>query len=290
MSSVAYDIKKNEWHDLIKKDWNKKYVAYIERQQVGSNFQTIIKALEDGVLIERPLDHQMTLRDLPKFKRLANPYYLGFGNPDADILFIGKEKAFNIIDSPELLFFESVNNSLQWEILTLNGRTRIPDQFPFNPLFPTSYSYGKKFQWNHTWGTYHRIISEVYGPGFALNEKEDFQSSFFNKCFITEQNHLPAKVSSDLGSSVERMEILKHEFFKSFKVIVIGTNKLSDSLKSIFLPQQGTQIKDSFGLRSIKHSWKIDNGATVILCHQLSGRNWPNTKVLTDEISSALKN
>lgn len=46
-------------------------------------------------------------------KNLPNPYYIGFGNPEADILILGKEQAYNQEHYTQL-FFESINNPTEW--------------------------------------------------------------------------------------------------------------------------------------------------------------------------------
>jgi len=42
----------------------------------------------------------------PEEKAEGNPYYIGFGNPNAKILFIGKEKGFDIDKFNTMLFKE----------------------------------------------------------------------------------------------------------------------------------------------------------------------------------------
>lgn len=69
-----------------------------EREKLWGNFKVNINSVSQ----------------IPKF---ANPYYLGFGNKDSDLLFIGKEKAFDIYKSPKSFLHESFNNTLQWKMI-----------------------------------------------------------------------------------------------------------------------------------------------------------------------------
>ena len=73
-------------------------------------------------------------------ENLPNPYYIGFGNPNARVLVIGKEKAFNIKDKEgkiikknlNQLHEESIDNPSQWNA-KLKGEE---DSYKFNPEKP----------------------------------------------------------------------------------------------------------------------------------------------------------
>ena len=48
-------------------------------------------------------------------KAEGNPYYIGFGNPNAKILFIGKEKGFDKEKNLRQFEFESLLNPKEWK-------------------------------------------------------------------------------------------------------------------------------------------------------------------------------
>ena len=53
--------------------------------------------------------------------------------------------------------------------------------------------------------------------------RNDYKSSLFQKCFMTEFNYVPSKYSKKLGDGIDnRIEFLKNDFFNKFKVMIIG--------------------------------------------------------------------
>ncbi len=72
---------------------------------------------------------------------IANPYYVGYGNPNAEVLIIGKEKGFDIDQVPENLFKESVSNVSQWAEFVKNPERTVGEYqermgISFNPRYP----------------------------------------------------------------------------------------------------------------------------------------------------------
>lgn len=110
------------------RDYREKYVEYIQNLELPNNFKKDITAiLKDSNLIARKKKWDNLLpiiKDLPEFKKIANPYFLGYGNPnpkEGKILFVGKELGFDVYERPDLFYYESINNLVQWEKSEINS-------------------------------------------------------------------------------------------------------------------------------------------------------------------------
>lgn len=171
--------------------------------------------------------------------KLSNPYFVGFGNPKSEILFIGKEKGFDIQKNPELLFEESINNIYHWQHILSNDHDgqsiKFQKLFDFSPLFPLSYPYKHKFRKSNTWFIYSKILAATFGKLSEYNNyfnKHNYDSSLFAKCFMTEFNYVPSRYSKKLGQGIdERFAFLRHKFYSKFKVIIIGARTYFDDKK-----------------------------------------------------------
>lgn len=149
----------------------------------------------------------------------TNPYYIGFGNPESDIIMFGQEKAI-ASNNVEQIWLESNQNPNQWKRF-LSGEIKEKHQrfFPQtkthyqNPLRP--YCYYPK---GGTWKNYQNIISSVY-PDL---HREDHEATFLDQSFISEVNSAVAKIQ--LGKQVEneRAEFLNKDFFKEFPVTILA--------------------------------------------------------------------
>ncbi len=226
-----------------------------------------------------------------------NPYYLGFGNPDANILFIGKEKGFDEKNA-RLLFYESVCNFIQWEYIISYGKLLnhkyLFRNLGFNPMFPRMYPYSKLTPAG-TWGKYSKIIGYIYNKDWKtlFYNTSNISKSMFNYCFMTELNHKPSKESHKLKFKCVnpiRKHLLSHEFYRSFPVIVIGARTyLQTHFKNCISPSLQSENKtkwveltllDIFGLfckcrriKGIRNQTFLcisDRGNLVIVTDQLS--------------------
>ncbi|HET8753802.1 MAG TPA: hypothetical protein VFM59_05515, partial [Salinimicrobium sp.] len=214
---------------------------------------------------------------------LANPYYLGYGNPDSNILFLGKEKAFNIYQNPELFIHESVNNTLQWKLIDQKKEKRnhydILEELGFNPLFPKCY-FKQKTRKRHTWGIYSKIVEGIENKTDLLNETENYNNSFFSHCFLSEINHIPSRYSENRKLIEVRKNLLKSDFFKNFRTVIIGAKGYltNDKIKEIFEPEGEGEIIQLDNKEALKY--RNNNGQTIIYCNQLSGAaGWTNKAI-----------
>ncbi|MGQ1946066.1 hypothetical protein ACT3CD_03045 [Geofilum sp. OHC36d9] len=86
---------------LLKEKWDDKYYDYIDKLRfedtaLKSEFLKLLKCKDSE---RRELlwgDLCVKVNDLQEVWKLSNPYYIGFGNPDSDILFIEKKKALTL--------------------------------------------------------------------------------------------------------------------------------------------------------------------------------------------------
>ena len=153
--------------------------------------------------------------------KVCNPYYIGFGNPNADILIIGQEKAIGVNDLDRIKV-ESIDNPLQWTKLYTQ---KINDHFykfpnptdflnPFQPYKNRAKGNGR----GQTWFYYQKLISFIHPE--ILNKP--LGNSFFEKTFITELNHQTSLKKRGYKPNPHREGMWKSEFFKSFPVTVLA--------------------------------------------------------------------
>jgi hypothetical protein len=263
------------------KYYQEEYILYIKEQNIDEE----LKKQFTAILLENDLTKRLEMWDsiripLNQIKylyKLANPFYVGFGNPESDILFIGKEKAFNITQNPESFLNESINNLLQWEALTEKK------ELNFNPKNPVSFyqmKYKHKIKGRDTWGFYKNLTEKLVSENDNTLKLED--DTFFNYCFTTEINHIPSKKTSNEQSINQRVEFLKNEdFFKSFKYVIVGAkgSVSIDEIKNIFgqssnetTVELGNNKRTTFCIDILEYPKQ-----KIILCNQLSGATgWTN--------------
>ena len=146
-----------------------------------------------------------------------NPYYVGFGNPNARIVIFGKEKGFNETNLKQLEY-ESINNPIEWENYVENNVVSNKNKFYksenyINTFFPYSHS----MKSGHTWNKYYKLIDIIYSQ-VSKNEND-----FLNHVFLSEINYKPSKISVIKKVDFnEREAIIKSSFFKSFDVIILA--------------------------------------------------------------------
>lgn len=283
--------------ELLKEKWDDKYYDYINSLKFGDtklkkHFLKLLKCKDSKKRECLWGNLRVELKNLKDVWNLSNPYYIGFGNPKSGILFLGKEKGFDIEKHPELFIKESINNIIQWEYIQTNNNNLLAN-LGFNPLFPREY-HKQNISINHTWGTYAHIIAGLKDKikKDIFEETRDVNNSFFNDCFISEINHIPSKYSQghtkySQGRKLidERKVFLKHTFFQKFYIIIVGAKgylsveELKDlfNITSDFSPEEE---KIEFGKnrrRKIEGLVFQSSKQTIIYCDQLSrAAGWTN--------------
>lgn len=277
--------------DIDLKNYQQNYLDYIievfiepNESELKEQLIQILKEDNSEKRFEYWQNIKLTFNQLKSLYKAANPFYIGFGNPNSEILFIGKEKAFNIYESPELFFHESINNLKQWENIK-NGK----NNDVFNPQNPLEYHSKKGYRINkqNTWGFYDNLTK-------SLTNQTLHSNTFFDNCFTTEINHIPSKYSDSLRILKSRKELLKETFFKNFKYVIIGAkgSVSEEEIKEIFNVEEdneknielGKNKKTTFSITSFKNE-----NQKIILCNQLSGATgW--TKEIIEKLILEIKN
>ena len=185
-----------------------------------------------------------------------NPFeypYIGMGNPDSDLLFVGSEKAFDVNVSTQIDKNERVLNFHHWADIVKN-HNKIEDHLHpklklrnsilrgFNPFSPLSFEetaldvYGV----NHTYKKIEKIINSripifskaiVTSDIFEVTPKK-FCNSTFNYCFHTDLSDVPKKRQNhgvifdfEKYKDSARYQHIENgtlgRFYNSFKFIII---------------------------------------------------------------------
>lgn len=166
-----------------------------------------------------------SVRESKKFYKdkieTPNPFYIGFGNPNSEILIIGQEKAIAINDFKKIRE-ESKDNPQQWKTLICEKITDYKYKFSqyenfVNPIHPYKIK-AKANGRGQTWFYYQRLISLIYPD----NEKSKLANPFFEKCFISELNHKVSKKSLGYQKNLKREKLWSFSFFTNFPIIILA--------------------------------------------------------------------
>lgn len=178
--------------------------------------------------------------ELAKSKRL----FLGFGNPDAQILILGKEAAIDKEKNPRHYEVEITNNVHDWEI-NFNTNKQFDEieswfinngKSTYNPLYPykgqknTIESRNKEgkivrgeFGTSKTWYNYQKISDTLFN-----GDKSSTTINFLEHVFISELNQETGKyshlVSKDKReqSIANRVSLFETSFFKNFPITIVA--------------------------------------------------------------------
>jgi len=280
--------------ELLKVDWENKYYNYIdnlefEDKSLKIDFLDLLKKKDSKTRERLWMKLKVRITAIREVWKLSNPYFIGFGNPDSKILFLGKEKGFDISIHPELLLKESINNIIHWDYINKVSKPivhkEILDELDFNPLFPRFY-HKRKISKRHTWGLYSQIIAGINTLNYdtIFTETVDFNNSFFKYCFISEINHIPSKYSQGNKLIGVRKNLLQQEFYRKFPIVIIGAKGYLtlEEIKELFdIKVNGTEISlGSNKQHEIKIHKFISENQTIIYCNQLSGAaGWTNNAI-----------
>jgi hypothetical protein len=167
----------------------------------------------------------------PENENSPNPYFIGFGNPNAKILILGKEKGFDKSNLKQLEY-ESINNPKEWDNYIKNNIKTNKNKFYesenyINAFFP----YLTKNKSGHTWNKYHTLLNYIY------TTIPKFENEFFEYAFLSEINFVPSKYSEiKRFDNHERLNMLSSDFFKSFEVIILacGSYLKKEQIENLF--------------------------------------------------------
>lgn len=167
--------------------------------------------------------------------------FLGTGNPNGKIVFIGKEAAIDEKLYPEQHNRELTNNLSDWEN---NYTNKIQfskvdnwfDRSKYNPLYPykgqrnTIESRNKKGEivrgnggTSKTWYNYQKIINSVYFKNSSNN-----LINYHEYAFCSELNQVTGPYSKTIPKKIrkesidKRKELFQHTFFKEFTITIVA--------------------------------------------------------------------
>jgi hypothetical protein len=191
--------------------------------------------------------------------------FIGFGNPEANILIIGKEQALNTstVRGKTLYQIEIIQNHHDWD-QNINNRTsatkdlvyHIPFASTGSPIaLPISGSAALKnamVQWVNifnplwpymalssaanipTWTAYQKLVYSVN----AIKKNPKLPYCFWKDAFVTEMSQVPSTTSKGIKNSAvaasvnDRIDrILSHPFFKKFPYVVLACGKYVNAIK-----------------------------------------------------------
>lgn len=141
-----------------------------------------------------------------------NKYFVGTGNPNADILLIGKESAIKFAEIQGRNWY--LNNALDWQHHIENGTCETLEYY-VDETHKLRKDWGK-----NTWSKYQKLSDYIFKKG---NEK--YKIDFLKNLFTTEINDSPDQNTStaDKSGLNERKTMLKEsEFIQSFPVVVLA--------------------------------------------------------------------
>ncbi len=254
-------------------------------------------------------------------------YYLGMGNPNSDILIVGKEKALDLNDEVyyPIINHESLLNINHWTDLIQNYNNledpfhnillqRIGNLNGFNPFSPLLFPQIANIVHHNGGHTYQKIsylISLVY-PVTNLFENILFENSIFSKFFLTEINHTPALNNANFNltnfMNGPRYNFMSaSDFYKSFRIVIVhvglnspkyigsrfsvGRYQLLRSLfnKNLENNPQTLNLGENNNGQIQADLYTADVGANIIVCNQLSGSaGWTNNSLI--QLSEEIQN
>lgn len=197
-----------------------------------------------------------------------NPYFLGFGNPDSDIIIFGQEKAIKK-DNVDQINAESIQNPFQWKEIIDNRITDfnhrfIPESVFKNPLHP----YDSAPKPTNTWSYYQKLIDLI------IQKKANIQinNSFFKFSFITEINHEVSKRSLGNKRDEIRSSVINHNFFKSFPITILATGNYLNikEIEDKFDVKYSKVESDNQPFKKFSVFTNLDRSRVVINTRQLS--------------------
>ena len=159
--------------------------------------------------------------------------FIGYGNPDADILIIGQEAADDK-ESKNYKEFYAPNQS-QWKETIENNC--LPQTEKFVPSFPfkTQKATIRSDRGNSgaTWYWYQRLHDQIYPDSKDPNGN----INFFERIFITELNGEPRKNHKDKQENIKsqiakRFDIMREtkSFWSHFKVVLFLCGSYSEAI------------------------------------------------------------
>lgn len=210
-----------------------------------------------------------------EFKALLNDFptgYLGYGNPNAKILFLGQEPAIDLETENIRFQAEIASNAKQWASIVSHGigyeavnHQRVEFGIPLHPWANQKYQVKSKLKkddtlrgkegTSQTWYKYQKLINTVFEqlyPEYKRTKRTDYLN-FHQFAFHTDMSDLASKrhlLSDDSKQAVrKRTRLLSHAFFRHFPVVIAavghfpkdsyGNSYFEDVFDTVFIGDKG---------------------------------------------------
>lgn len=222
-------------------------------------------------------------------EKTANPNFIGFGNPNSNIIIFGKEKGFSEHNKTQL-FVESINNPNEWNkhieenfFLEKNDWNKVAKYDYINVFYPYS---NKPKGSGHTWNIYQRLINSIN------NQTSNISNEFLFDCFISEINPNPSKLSKIKKFKDEyRLNFLKNNFYQNFEIKILACGDYLDENKII----ETFNLKDCEIINKSKPNMKFiiyKNSKTIVINTRQLSFNVTNDyiKAITETINEFKSN
>lgn len=197
--------------------------------------------------------------------------FVGTGNPNSDILIIGKEAAISMETNEAQYNREMKENANDW-IQNIAQKTQLKEvdswlnqENPvYNPLFPYKNQLNKVLSRNKlneivrgaggtskTWYNYQKMMTLIYNNGL-----HNSTINFHEHSFSTELNQMTGKYSKDVDlnerkeSIKKRAELLAFPFFQTFPITIVAVGHYVRDF-NINLEQQFNVTFDEAGSKEL---------------------------------------
>lgn len=195
----------------------------------------------------------------------ANPYFIGFGNPDSNILVIGQEMAIDPVKHRDTLEMESYRNPEHWNTIIEEKISDINYSFKgkngfLNPRKPYD------IKATGTWQSYEKLVEKI--SDLNLNKNLEF----FQHCFITELNTTTSKRQMGFKDCDERELLIKNQFYKSFPITILATGSYvkKERIESLFDVKHSKENSDSQKYKKFEVYYSQNKERILINTRQLS--------------------
>ena len=228
------------------------------------------------------MDYSKEFRDLIACTKDTEDF-IGYGNPNAKILIIGKEESFDIEKRENNIIYNqaSKGNWKSWKEV-IGPPSITPDSIPvwkdsrkFCPLYPWKGDDLPK----GTWTNYQKLINRLYPEADAGK-----MTTFHQYAFITEFNDRPSKMSKRKDSEVQERithrceNVLNHPFYKSFPIVIAACGH--------YVEDYNINLEELFNQKHIEFE-PLKKGAWMNI-HKKDNRILIHTRQLSNSFSPEL--
>lgn len=159
---------------------------------------------------------------------VSEDLYIGMGNPNANLLIIGKELALDEDSQNPVIVKTNLQNAKDWRANINNPQMLIPNCennsqiTDFNPLYPYKGMKKKCQPFGHTWRKYQLLYE-------CTTDSQSDEYTFYQGSFITELNQTPSKYSAIQINKIRANSIKKRvdlfftsDFIQNFPIVIVA--------------------------------------------------------------------